>query len=75
MAAAIGSHGVASFDGDNLPKQGRRNTTSTRCLLNSMWTRPRAVDAVRDLPNMPPAEELERVRRDLAIASSNPEKA
>lgn len=32
---------------------------------------PGAVDAVRDLPNMPPAEEPERVRRDLAAASSN----
>jgi uncharacterized protein YbjT (DUF2867 family) len=33
---------------------------------------PGAVDAVRDLPNMPLAEEPERVRRDLAAASSNP---
>jgi len=32
---------------------------------------PGAVDAIRDLPNMPPAEEPERVRRDLAAASSN----
>lgn len=32
---------------------------------------PGAMDAVRDLPNMPPAEEPERVRRDLAAASAN----
>jgi hypothetical protein len=32
---------------------------------------PGAPDAVRDLPNMPPAEEPERVRRDLAAVSSN----
>jgi uncharacterized protein YbjT (DUF2867 family) len=36
---------------------------------------PGAVDAIRDLPNMPPAEEPERVRRDLAAASSNPRNA
>ena len=31
---------------------------------------PGAIDAVRDLTNMPPAEEPEQVRRDLAAASS-----
>jgi uncharacterized protein YbjT (DUF2867 family) len=35
---------------------------------------PDTVDAVRDLPNMPLAEEPERVRRDRAAASSNPRK-
>jgi hypothetical protein len=33
---------------------------------------PGAVDAVRDLPNMPLSEEPERVRRDLANATVSP---
>jgi len=33
---------------------------------------PGAVDAVRDLPNMPPGEEPELVRRDLASATVVP---
>ena len=36
---------------------------------------PGAVDGVRDLPNMPPPEEPERVRRDLAAVSSDPRNA
>ena len=34
-------------------------------------TRLAADDTIGDLPNMPPAEEPERVRRDLAAAFSN----